>query len=569
VYKLEGKIIRVIGPVVVVEGLKEARVWDTVLVGELELFGEVIGLEKNLTTIEVYEDTTGLKVGEKVVSLKKPLTAELGPGMLGSIYDGLQKSLIGIKNKHGDYIERGVKIHKLPRDKKWEFIPTAKKGMDVEYGQPIGYVMEFDLKHKILSNFNGKVTRIQKGKFNVDDTIAIIDKKEQKLYQEWPIKIPRPCKEKIEFYDPLITGQRVIDTLFPVAKGGICCVPGAFGTGKTVLEHVITRYAGADVIIFVGCGERGNEMCDLITSLPEFKDQKTKKSPMEKTVLIANTSNMPVIARKTSIFTGITIGEYFRDQGYNVLILADSISRWAEAMREVSGRLKEIPGEEGYPVYLQSEMANFYERAGRVKTHDGNGSLTLICSVSPPGGDFSEPVTQAALRVTKVFWGLDTDLAYRRHFPAINWLISYSLYTKTLDKWYKEKVSKEWISLRNKTFELLRRENELERIVKIVGVANLPPIDRLTLDVTRLIREEFLQQDAFHLIDSYCSLKKQFEMLKSIITFYDLGVKALEKNIPIEKILEVSAKQKLIQMKFSDKEEFSDVRKEIERGLES
>lgn len=567
-YELEGKIIRVVGPVVVAEGLKEARVWDTVLVGDLELFGEIIGLEKNLATIEVYEDTTGLKVGERVVSMKKPLTAELGPGMLGSIYDGLQKSLIGIKNKHGDYIERGVKIHKLPRDKTWEFIPTVKKGVDVEYGQVIGYVMEFGLKHKILSNFNGKVTRIQKGKFKVDDTIATIDKKEQKLYREWPIKIPRPCKEKIEFYDPLITGQRVIDTLFPAAKGGICCVPGAFGTGKTVLEHVITMNADADVIIFVGCGERGNEMCDLITTLPESKDKKTKKSLMEKTVMIANTSNMPVIARKTSIFTGITIGEYFRDQGYNVLLLADSTSRWAEALREVSGRLKEIPGEEGYPVYLQSETANFYERAGRVKTYDGTGSLTLICSISPPGGDFSEPVTQATLRVTKVFWGLDTDLAYRRHFPAINWLISYSLYTKTLDNWYKKKLSKEWISLRNKTFELLKRENELERIVRIVGIANLPSIDRLNLEVARLVREEFLQQNAFHPVDAHCSLKKQFEMLKTIMTYYDLGKKALEKNIPVEKVLEIPAKQLLIQMKFSDKEEFSDVRKEIEKGLE-
>jgi V/A-type H+-transporting ATPase subunit A len=557
----------VVGPVVVSEGLKEARLWDTVLVGELELFGEIIGLEKNLATIEVYEDTTELKVGEKVVSLKKPLTVELGPGMLSSIYDGLQRSLIEIKNKHGDFIARGVKINKLPRDKTWEFIPAIKKGDNVESNQVIGYVMEFGFKHKILSNFSGKVTCIQKGKFKVDDTIAVIDKREQKLYQEWPIKIPRPVKEKIEFHDPLITGQRIIDTLFPVAKGGICCIPGAFGTGKTVLEHVITMHADADVIIFVGCGERGNEMCDLIMTLLESKEQKTKKGLMEKIVLIANTSNMPVIARKTSIFTGVTIGEYFRDQGYNVLLLADSISRWAEALREVSGRLKEIPGEEGYPVYLQSEMANFYERAGRVKTHEGIGSLTLICSISPPGGDFSEPVTQSALRVTKVFWGLDTDLAYRRHFPAINWLISYSLYTKILDNWYEKKISKEWVLLRNKTLELLKRENEIERIVRIVGISNLPMVDRLVLEISRLIREEFLQQNAFHPIDCHCSLKKQFEMLRTILTFYDLGVKAFEKNIPIEKVVNISAKQKLIQMKFSDKEDFSDVRKEIEKGL--
>jgi len=568
VYELEGKIIRVVGPVVVAEGLKGARIWDTVLVGELELFGEIIGLEKNLATIEVYEDTTDLKVGEKVVSLKKPLTVELGPGMLSSIFDGLQRSLIEIKNKHGDFVERGVKINKLPRDKTWEFIPTVKKNDVVELGQTIGYVMELGFKHKILSNFSGKVTRIEKGKFKVDDTVVVIDKKEQKLYQEWPIKIPRLVKEKIEFHDPLVTGQRIIDTLFPVAKGGICCIPGAFGTGKTVLEHAITMHADADIIVFVGCGERGNEMCDLITTLFESKDQKTKKL-MEKTILIANTSNMPVIARKTSIFTGITIGEYFRDQGYNVLLLADSISRWAEALREVSGRLKEIPGEEGYPVYLQSEMANFYERAGRVKTHDDTGSLTLITSISPPGGDFSEPVTQSALRVTKVFWGLDTDLAYRRHFPAINWLISYSLYTKILDKWYEKKISKEWISLRNKTLELLKRENELERIVRIVGISNLPVVDRLILEVSRLVREEFLQQNAFHPIDSYCSLKKQFEMLRSIMTFYDLGIKAFEKNIPIEKILNIPAKQKLIQMKFSDKEDFSDIRKEIEKELKA
>ena len=567
-YELEGKIIRVVGPVVVAEGLKGARIWDTVLVGELELFGEIIGLEKNLATIEVYEDTTDLKVGEKVVSLKKPLTVELGPGMLSSIFDGLQRSLIEIKNKHGDFVERGVKINKLPRDKTWEFIPTVKKNDVVELGQTIGYVMELGFKHKILSNFSGKVTRIEKGKFKVDDTVVVIDKKEQKLYQEWPIKIPRLVKEKIEFHDPLVTGQRIIDTLFPVAKGGICCIPGAFGTGKTVLEHAITMHADADIIVFVGCGERGNEMCDLITTLFESKDQKTKKL-MEKTILIANTSNMPVIARKTSIFTGITIGEYFRDQGYNVLLLADSISRWAEALREVSGRLKEIPGEEGYPVYLQSEMANFYERAGRVKTHDDTGSLTLITSISPPGGDFSEPVTQSALRVTKVFWGLDTDLAYRRHFPAINWLISYSLYTKILDKWYEKKISKEWISLRNKTLELLKRENELERIVRIVGISNLPVVDRLILEVSRLVREEFLQQNAFHPIDSYCSLKKQFEMLRSIMTFYDLGIKAFEKNIPIEKILNIPAKQKLIQMKFSDKEDFSDIRKEIEKELKA
>jgi len=568
VYELEGKIIRVVGPVVVAEGLKGAKIWDTVLVGELELFGEIIGLERNLATIEVYEDTTDLKVGEKVVSLKKPLTVELGPGMLSSIFDGLQRSLIEIKNQHGDFVERGVKINKLPRDKTWEFIPAVKKNEDVERGQVIGYVMELGFKHKILSNFRGKITRIEKGKFKVENTVAVIDKKEQKLYQEWPIKIPRSVKEKIEFHDPLVTGQRIIDTLFPVAKGGICCTPGAFGTGKTVLEHVITMHADADVIIFVGCGERGNEMCDLITTLFGSKDEKTKKL-MEKTILIANTSNMPVIARKTSIFTGITIGEYFRDQGYNVLLLADSISRWAEALREVSGRLKEIPGEEGYPVYLQSEMANFYERAGRVITHDGKGSLTLITSISPPGGDFSEPVTQSALRVTKVFWGLDTDLAYRRHFPSINWLISYSLYTKILDNWYEKKISKEWVLLRNKTLELLKRENELERIVRIVGIANLPVIDRLILEVSRLVREEFLQQNAFHSIDSYCSLKKQFEMLKSIMTFYDLGVKAFEKNISIEKILNIPAKQKLIQMKFTDKEDFSDIRKAIEKELKA
>jgi V/A-type H+-transporting ATPase subunit A len=562
VYELEGKIIKVLGPVVVAEGLKGARLWDTVLVGDLELFGEIIGLERNLATIEVYEDTTDLKVGEKVVSLKKPLTVELGPGILGSIYDGLERSLIEIKNKHGDYVERGVKINKLSRDKIWEFIPTVKKGNDVEQGQIIGYVMEFGLKHKILSNFNGKVTRIEKGKFKIEDIVAIIDKKEQKLYQEWPIKIPRPCKEKIEFHDPLITGQRVVDTLFPLAKGGISCVPGGFGTGKTVLEHSITMHADADVVIFVGCGERGNEMCDLITTLVESKDL------MKKIVLIANTSNMPVIARKTSILTGITIGEYFRDQGYNVLLLADSISRWAEATREISGRLKEIPGEEGYPVYLQSEMANFYERAGRVKTHDGIGSLTLICSISPPGGDFSEPVTQSALRVTKVFWGLDTDLAYRRHFPSINWLISYSLYTKILDKWYEKKISKEWIELRNKTLELLKRENELERIVRIVGISNLPLVDRLILEIARLVREEFLQQNAFHPIDAYCSLKKQFEMLKTIMTYYDLSVKAFDKNISIEKILNIPAKEKIIQMKFSDKEDFSDIRKEMKKVLE-
>lgn len=561
-YELEGKIIKVLGPVVVAEGLKGARLWDTVLVGDLELFGEIIGLERNLATIEVYEDTTDLKVGEKVVSLKKPLTVELGPGILGSIYDGLERSLIEIKNKHGDYVERGVKINKLSRDKIWEFIPTVKKGNDVEQGQIIGYVMEFGLKHKILSNFNGKVTRIEKGKFKIEDIVAIIDKKEQKLYQEWPIKIPRPCKEKIEFHDPLITGQRVVDTLFPLAKGGISCVPGGFGTGKTVLEHSITMHADADVVIFVGCGERGNEMCDLITTLVESKDL------MKKIVLIANTSNMPVIARKTSILTGITIGEYFRDQGYNVLLLADSISRWAEATREISGRLKEIPGEEGYPVYLQSEMANFYERAGRVKTHDGIGSLTLICSISPPGGDFSEPVTQSALRVTKVFWGLDTDLAYRRHFPSINWLISYSLYTKILDKWYEKKISKEWIELRNKTLELLKRENELERIVRIVGISNLPLVDRLILEIARLVREEFLQQNAFHPIDAYCSLKKQFEMLKTIMTYYDLSVKAFDKNISIEKILNIPAKEKIIQMKFSDKEDFSDIRKEMKKVLE-
>jgi len=575
-----GKIIKVAGPLVVAVGLPEAKMYEVVKVGNLQLVGEIIRIEKEEVFIQVYEETSGIGPGEPVFLTGQPLTVDLGPGMISNIYDGIQRPLKDLASKAGDFISRGLEAEALDREKKWHFRPVKQLGGRVSPGDVIGEVQETPLiLHKIMVPpffSEGEISFIKdEGDYALDETVAKIKNGESEqtimMFQKWPIRNPRPTKQKITPSEGLITGQRVIDTFFPIAKGGAGCVPGPFGSGKTVVQHQFAKWSNADVIIFVGCGERGNEMTDLLLEFPELKDPKTGRPLMERTVLIANTSNMPVAAREASVYTGITIAEYFRDMGYSVAILADSTSRWAEALREISGRLEEMPGDEGYPAYLGSRTAAFYERAGAVKclgSEDRAGYLTVVGAVSPPGGDLSEPVTQNTLRVTKVFWALDASLAYKRHFPAINWLTSYSLYDENLQEFLNKKAGEDFCSFREKALAILQKEAELIEIVRLVGVEALSLKDQFWLEIAKIIREDFLHQNAFVDVDSFTSLEKQCLMLKVIMTLFAVGEEMLKQGKSISDVLSGQLKEKIAKMKLipdGDISQFEKLQKDIEQ----
>ncbi len=576
---VKGKISKIAGPVITAAGMSGSQMYEVVTVGDEKLIGEIIELERDNAVIQVYEETVGMKPGGKVVGSGAALSVELGPGLLKMIYDGIQRPLEMIREKTGDFINRGVEVPPLSRTAKWEFTPNVKKGDKVVAGDVLGEVPETEvINHMIMvpPGVEGIVDEVaKKGKYAVEETIATIKTaegtKEISMLQRWPVRIGRPYVEKRDPGTPLISGQRIFDTFFPLAKGGTAAIPGPFGAGKTVSQHQLAKWADADVIVYVGCGERGNEMTEVLEEFPHLEDPKTGKPLMERTVLIANTSNMPVAARDASIYTGATIAEYYRDMGYNVALMADSTSRWAEAMREISGRLEEMPGEEGYPAYLASRLAEFYERAGRVIAlgKDGReGSLTMIGAVSPPGGDFSEPVTQNTLRITKVFWALDASLADRRHFPSINWLRSYSLYMDSVEPWWSEEISSKWRELRDKAMAMLQKEAELKEIVQLVGADALPDRERLVLEAARMIREDFLQQNAFHEVDTYCSPKKQFAMLNLMIHFYETTDDAVSKNIPAKDLSEMSVIDEIARLKYVTEEKFEGTVAEIEKRLQ-
>ncbi len=576
---LKGKITRISGPVIEADGMRGAKMYDVVRVGDENLLGEIIRLNENIATIQVYEDTNGLKPGEKVISTDLPLSVELGPGLLTNIYDGIQRPLPTIYDQTGDFIERGVEADALDRNKKWKFMPTSKVGDKLKGCDVLGEVQETSIiLHKIMvpPNIEGTlISIVNKGEYKIEDVIATISSRDREIklsmLQKWPVRQARPVKEKYDPSLPLITGQRVVDTFFPVAKGGTAAIPGGFGTGKTVMLHQLAKWSDAQVVIYVGCGERGNEMTDVLREFPKLKDPKTGESLMKRTVLIANTSNMPVAARDASVYTGITLAEYYRDMGYDVALMADSTSRLAEAMREISGRLEEMPGEEGYPAYLASRLAEFYERAGRVKilgSKNKEGSVSVMGAVSPPGGDFSEPVAQNTLRIVKVFWALDSDLADRRHFPSINWLKSYSLYLDAVSSWWKKDVGEHWLNLRNNAMALLQKESELQEIVKLVGPDALPAKERALLESARMIREDFLQQSAFHEVDTYCSEKKQYEMLRIMSKYSDLIQKAIENNVNIEDIISIKSRENIARMGTISNQEFEKKFKDIENELE-
>jgi V/A-type H+-transporting ATPase subunit A len=575
----EGRIIKISGPVIVASGMKGSEMYEVVRVGEENLIGEIIGLEGDKATIQVYEETAGIKPGESVIGTGAPLSVELGPGILKTIYDGIQRPLEVVKKETGTFISRGVSVYSLDRKKKWKFVPLAKKGDRIVGGDFLGEVKETILiTHKIMvpPNIEGEIVDIGgEGKYSVEDVIATVKTPkgniELQMMHRWPVRKGRPFKEKQDPTIPLITGQRILDTFFPVAKGGTAAIPGPFGAGKTVTQHQLAKWSDADIVVYVGCGERGNEMTEVLEEFPHLIDPKSGKPLMERTILIANTSNMPVAARDASVYTGITLGEYYRDMGYDVALMADSTSRWAEAMREISGRLEEMPGEEGYPAYLASRLADFYERAGRVITLGSNnrsGSLTVVGAVSPPGGDFSEPVTQNTLRITKVFWALDASLADRRHFPAINWLRSYSLYLDGVEGWWSHEISPEWKDLRAKAMALLQKESELQEIVQLVGPDALPEKERVVLEGARVIREDFLQQNAYHEIDTYCSAKKQLEMLKVMLRFYDKAVDAVNRGVPAREIAEIEVKDDIARLKYVEEEKIADAIKEIEKKMD-
>jgi len=576
----QGRIIRISGPVIEADGMRGTKMYDVVRVGNENLIGEIIRLNGDNAIIQVYEETNGLMPGEQVLSTNEPLSVELGPGLLTNIYDGIQRPLPDMVKKTGDFIARGVEAPALDRTKKWEFKPTVKSGDVVQSCDVIGEVEETTIiTHRIIvpPNIKGKVLQINKqGKYTVDETICIVSTDsgdiKLKMLQRWPVRMPRPVSKKYDPGIPLITGQRVIDTFFPIAKGGTAAIPGGFGTGKTVTLHQLAKWSDAQVIIYVGCGERGNEMTDVLREFPELDDPTTGEPLMNRTVLIANTSNMPVAARDASVYTGITLAEYYRDMGYDVALMADSTSRLAEAMREISGRLEEMPGEEGYPAYLASRLAEFYERAGRVKltsTTEKEGSVSVMGAVSPPGGDFSEPVAQNTLRIVRVFWALDADLADRRHFPSINWLKSYSLYLDEIKNWWSKEVGADWLALRTKAMALLQKESELQEIVKLVGPDALPPRERATLESARMIREDFLQQSAFHEVDTYCPGKKQYEMLRLMLKFNDLTMDAVGKNVHIDDIVEMKSRESLARMKNVDNKTFEKQFVETEKSLET
>ncbi len=578
-----GKIIKVSGPLVVAEGMRDANMFDVVRVSNKHLIGEIIEMHGDKASIQVYEETSGLGTGEPVVSTGSPMSVELGPGLIGSIFDGIQRPLDDIMKVSGNNLSRGVEVDSLKRELKWEFTPLVNVSDKVESGDVIGTVRETDVVlHKIMvpPGVSGTVKKIEKGSFNVEETVCVVDdngkEKNLSLMQKWPVRKGRPYAKKLSPDQPLITGQRVIDTMFPIAKGGVAAIPGPFGSGKTVTQHQLAKWAEADIVVYIGCGERGNEMTDVLNEFPELIDPHTGKSLMERTVLIANTSDMPVAAREASIYTGITIAEYFRDMGYSVALMADSTSRWAEALREMSGRLEEMPGEEGYPAYLGSRLAQFYERAGRVITlgkEKREGALSAIGAVSPPGGDISEPVSQATLRIVKVFWGLDSNLAYKRHFPAINWLTSYSLYLDLLEGWFSQNVSPDWMKLRGRMMSILQDEAELDEIVKLVGMDALSASDRLKMETARSIREDFLHQLAFHEVDTYTSLNKQFLMMKLILLYYDKASEVLKNGAEIERVVSAPIREKIGRFKYIKEEdtskEYDAISAELEKELNS
>ena len=555
-----GVIKKVAGPLVIAEGMRDANMFDVVRVSNQRLIGEIIEMHGDEASIQVYEETSGLGPGETVESMEVPMSVELGPGLITSIYDGIQRPLDDIMKVSGNSLKRGVEVPSLKRNLKWEFVPTAKVGDEVETGDVIGTVQETVLvQQKIMVPYGvkGTIKEIKSGEFTVEEVVAVVETengdRELTLMQKWPVRRGRPYKKKLPPEMPLVTGQRVIDTFFPIAKGGVAAVPGPFGSGKTVIQHQLAKWAEADIVVYIGCGERGNEMTDVLNEFPELKDPKTGQALMQRTVLIANTSDMPVAAREASIYTGITIAEYFRDMGYSVALMADSTSRWAEALREMSGRLEEMPGEEGYPAYLGSRLAQFYERAGHVISlgKDGReGALSVIGAVSPPGGDTSEPVSQATLRIVKVFWGLDSALAYKRHFPAINWLNSYSLYLDDMEKWFNGNVAEDWMEGRQKMMTLLQEEAELEEIVKMVGMDALSPTDRLKMEAARSIREDFLHQNSFHEVDTYTSLKKQHMMMKLVNAFYEKSVEALGKGASLQKLISMPVREQIGRFKY-------------------
>lgn len=559
----KGTIKKVAGPLVIAKGMRDANMYDVVRVSEKRLTGEIIEMHGDEASIQVYEETSGLAPGAPVESTGAPMSVELGPGLIGSIYDGIQRPLDDIMKLSGNNLQRGVEVPALKRDRKWDFTPLAKPGDTVIAGDVLGTVQETEIVcHKIMvpPGLLGKVKEIREGSFTVTETIAVIETPDGletplTLLQRWPVRRGRPYQKKLSPEMPLVTGQRVIDTFFPIAKGGVAAVPGPFGSGKTVVQHQLAKWAEADIVVYIGCGERGNEMTDVLNEFPELQDPKTGYSLMKRTVLIANTSDMPVAAREASIYTGITIAEYFRDMGYSVALMADSTSRWAEALREMSGRLEEMPGEEGYPAYLGSRLAQFYERAGRVVTlgnEQREGTLSVIGAVSPPGGDISEPVSQATLRIVKVFWGLDSSLAYKRHFPAVNWLTSYSLYLDTLEPWFARSVAEDWVSLRTALMGLLQDEAELEEIVQLVGMDALSAPDRLKLEAARSIREDFLHQNAFDEVDTYTPLAKQHAMMKLILSYYQKSLDALKDGVEIAVLVSLPVREQIGRFKYTE-----------------
>ena len=573
-----GTIKKVAGPLVIAEGMRDANMFDVVRVSSQRPIGEIIEIHGDEASIQVYEETSGLGPGEPVESMGVPMSVELGPGLITSIYDGIQRPLDDIMKISGNNLKRGVEVASLKRDKKWEFVPVAKAGDEVEAGDVLGTVQEtIVVQQKIMVPYGvkGTVKEIKAGTFTVEEVVAVIatekGDKELTMMQRWPVRKGRPYQKKLPPVKPLVTGQRVIDTFFPIAKGGVAAVPGPFGSGKTVIQHQLAKWAEADIVVYIGCGERGNEMTDVLNEFPELKDPKTGQSLMERTVLIANTSDMPVAAREASIYTGITIAEYFRDMGYSVALMADSTSRWAEALREMSGRLEEMPGEEGYPAYLGSRLAQFYERAGHVVSlgkEGREGALSVIGAVSPPGGDISEPVSQATLRIVKVFWGLDSALAYKRHFPAINWLTSYSLYVDNMANWFNEEVAADWMEDRQKMMTILQEEAELNEIVQMVGMDALSPTDRLKMEAARSIREDFLHQNSFHEIDTYTPLRKQYLMMELVLAFYEKSVDALNKGADMNALIAMPVREKIGRYKYTTDADIESEYKNVEEELD-
>ncbi len=572
-----GTIKKVAGPLVIASGMRDANMSDVVRVSEKRLIGEIIEMHGDEASIQVYEETSGLGPGEPVESTGAPMSVELGPGLITSIYDGIQRPLDDIMKISGNNLQRGVEVASLKRDKKWEFVPVAKVGDEVSAGDVLGTVQETAVvEQKIMVPYGlaGTVKEIKAGEFTVEEVVAVLSTKdgdkELTMMQKWPVRKGRPYVKKLPLDAPLVTGQRVVDTFFPIAKGGVAAVPGPFGSGKTVIQHQLAKWAEADIVVYIGCGERGNEMTDVLNEFPELKDPKTGRSLMERTVLIANTSDMPFAAREASIYTGITIAEYFRDMGYSVALMADSTSRWAEALREMSGRLEEMPGEEGYPAYLGSRLAEFYERAGRVQSlgkEGREGSLSVIGAVSPPGGDTSEPVSQATLRIVKVFWGLDSALAYKRHFPAINWLTSYSLYLDNMQDWFNNTVAEDWMSDRQRMMSLLTEEAALEEIVQMVGMDALSPSDRLKMEAARSIREDFLHQNSFHDIDTYTPLRKKYLMMKLVLAFYDQASEALAKGAPMKELLVMEVRERIGRYKYTTTDQIEEEYEKIMNEL--